>query len=47
MQRTMALEFIIFLPRARTMSVQCFVGADILGAVLSVLGIMLPLRIRI
>lgn len=49
MQRTVALEFIIFLPRARTMSVQCLVGAGMAGAVLSVrpLGIMLPLRIRI
>lgn len=49
MQRTVALEFIIFLPRARTMSVQCLVGAGMLGAVLSVrpLGIMLPLRIRV
>lgn len=49
MQRTVALEFIIFLPRARTMSVQCLVGAGMSGAILSVLplGIMLPLRIRI
>jgi hypothetical protein len=47
MQRTVALEFVIFLPRARTMSVQCLVGAGMLGAVLSVLGIMLPLLIRI
>lgn len=49
MQRTMALEFFIVVPRDRAMSVQCLVGAGIVGAVLSMrpLGIMLPLLIRI